>query len=263
VFLSGCAQMQSNTANAAASASPVIDRILQRGELTVGMTGNMPPLNMTTKEGELIGYEVDLADAMAKAMGVRAKLSVIPFAELLPALQSGKIDLILSNMTITPGRNLKAAFVGPYFISGKAFLTKKKTIAMVDEPQDIDAKNTKLVALNGSTSQAFVEKAMPSAVLVTASDYDEAVKMVLEDKVHAMVADYPICVVSVFRYPNQGLLSVVTTLTYEPIGVGVPAGDPLLVNWVENFMGMAEETGLLQEFKEKWFLQTDWLNRLP
>ena len=263
VFLSGCTQMQSNTANAAASASPVIDRILQRGELTVGMTGNMPPLNMTTKEGELIGYEVDLADAMANAMGVRAKLSVIPFAELLPALQSGKIDLILSNMTITPGRNLKAAFVGPYFISGKAFLTKKKTIAMVDEPQDIDAKNTRLVALKGSTSQAFVEKAIPSAVLVTASDYDEAVRMVLEDRVHAMVADYQICVVSVFRYPNQGLLSVVTTLTYEPIGVGVPAGDPLLVNWVENFMGMAEETGLLQEFKEKWFLQTDWLNRLP
>jgi len=263
VFLSGCAQMQSNTANAAASASPVIDRILQRGELTVGMAGNMPPLNMTTKEGELIGYEVDLADAMANAMGVRAKLSVIPFAELLPALQSGKIDLILSNMTITPGRNLKAAFVGPYFISGKAFLTKKKTIAMVDEPQDIDAKNTRLVALKGSTSQAFVEKAIPDATLLTASDYDEAVRMVLEDRVHAMVADYPICVVSVFRYPNQGLLSVVTTLTYEPIGVGVPAGDPLLVNWVENFMGMAEETGLLQEFKEKWFLQTDWLNRLP
>ena len=263
VFLSGCAQMNSNTANAAASASPVIDRILQRGELTVGMAGNMPPLNMTTKEGELIGYEVDLAGAMAKAMGVRAKLAVIPFAELLPALQSGKIDLILSNMTITPGRNLKAAFVGPYFISGKAFLTKKKTIAMVDEPQDIDAKNTRLVALKGSTSQAFVEKAIPDATLLTANDYDEAVKMVLEDKVHAMVADYPICVVSVFRYPNQGLLSVVTTLTYEPIGVGVPAGDPLLVNWVENFMGMAEETGLLQEFKEKWFLQTDWLNRLP
>jgi len=263
VFLSGCAQTHSNAANAAASASPVIDRILQRGELAVGMAGNMPPLNMTTKEGELIGYEVDLAGAMAKAMGVRAKLAVIPFAELLPALQSGKIDLILSNMTITPGRNLKAAFVGPYFISGKAFLTKKKTIAMVDEPQDIDAKNTRLVALKGSTSQAFVEKAIPDAVLVTASDYDEAVKMVLEDKVHAMVADYPICVVSVFRYPNQGLLSVVTTLTYEPIGVGVPAGDPLLVNWVENFMGMAEETGLLQEFKEKWFLQTDWLNRLP
>ena len=261
LFLGGCAQTNSNTAKA--SASPVIDRILQRGELAVGMTGNMPPLNMTSKEGELIGYEVDLARAMAKAMGVKAKPVVMPFAELLPALQSGKIDLILSNMTITPGRNLKVAFVGPYFTSGKAFLTKIKTIATADEAGDIDAKNTKLVALKGSTSQAFVEEAIPEATLFAASDYDEAVKMVLEDKVHAMVADYPICVVSVFRYPNQGLLSVVTTLTYEPIGVGVPAGDPLLVNWVENFMGIAEETGLLQELKENWLLRADWLNRLP
>jgi polar amino acid transport system substrate-binding protein len=261
LFLGGCAQTNSNTANA--TATPVIDRIMQRGELVVGMAGNMPPMNMTSKEGELIGYEVDLARAMAAAMGVRAKFEVILFAELLPALQSGKIDLILSNMTITPGRNLKVAFVGPYFTSGKAFMTKIKTIALADEPGDIDAKKTKLVALKGSTSQAFVEKAIPDAILVTAKDYDEAVKMVLEDKVHAMVADYPICVVSIFRYPDQGLLSVVTTLTYEPIGVGVPAGDPLLVNWVENFMGIAEETGLLQELKEKWLLRADWLQRLP
>jgi len=261
ILLAGCAQMNSNTAGTAAS--PVVDRILQRGELVVGMAGNMPPLNMTTKEGELIGYEVDLAKAMAKAMGVRAKLQVTPFAELLPALQSGKIDLILSNMTITPGRNLKVAFVGPYFTSGKAFLTKIRTIALADEAKDIDAKNTKLVALKGSTSQAFVEEAIPDATLVTASNYDEAVKMVLEDKVHAMVADYPICVVSVFRYPNMGLLSVVTTLTFEPIGVGIPAGDPLLVNWMENFMGIAEETGLLEQLKQKWLLRADWLNRLP
>ena len=263
LFLSGCAQMNGNTANASASTSPVIDRILQRGELVVGMAGNMPPMNMTTKEGELIGYEVDLARNMAAAMGVGTKMEVMRFAELLPALQSGKIDLILSNMTITPERNLKVAFVGPYFESGKAFLTKIKTIAIADEPGDIDAKNTKLVALKGSTSQAFVEKAIPDATLVTANDYDEAVKMVLEDKVHAMVADYPICVVSVFRYPDQGLLSVVTTLTYEPIGVGVPAGDPLLVNWVENFMGIAEKVGLFEELKRKWLSNADWLQRLP
>ena len=263
LFLIGCAQTNGNTVNASASASPVIDRILQRGELVVGTAGNMPPLNMTTKEGELIGYEIDLAKNMAAAMGVRAKMEVTPFAELIPALQSGKIDLILSNMTITPGRNLKVAFVGPYFTSGKAFLTKIKTIAMADEAADIDAKNTKLVALKGSTSQAFVEKMIPDATLISATDYDEAVGMVLQDKVHAMVADYPICVVSVFRYPDQGLLSVVTTLTFEPIGVGVPAGDPLLVNWVENFMGIAEKTGLLEELKEKWLLRADWLYRLP
>ena len=261
LFLTGCAQMNSNTANTAVS--PVIDRIQQAQALVVGMAGNMPPLNMTTKDGELIGYEVDLAKAMAKGMGVNAKLAVIPFAELLPALQSGKIDMILSNMTITPKRNLKVAFVGPYFTSGKAFLTKIKTLAMANKPQDLEVKNIKLVALKGSTSQAFVEEAMPDATLVTANGYDEAVKMVLEDKVQAMVADYPICVVSVFRYPNQGLLSVVTQLTYEPIGVGVPAGDPLLVNWVENFMGIADKTGLLGKLKEKWLLNAGWLQQLP
>ncbi len=264
LFLIGCAQTNSNTANASAtSATPVIDRIQQRGMLTVGMTGTMPPLNMTSKEGELMGYEVDLARAMARAMGVKAQLKTMPFAELLPALEAGKIDMIISNMTITPGRNMKVAFVGPYFVSGKAFMTKKKTIALADEADDIDAKNTKLVALKGSTSQAFVETALPEAQLITAKDYDEAVKMVLEDKVHAMVADYPIAVVSVYRYPEQGLLSVVTTLTYEPIGVGVPAGDPLLVNWVENFLGIAESTGLLDELKRKWLSNADWLNRLP
>lgn len=263
LFLIGCAQTNSNTAIASSSTAPVIDRIQQRGTLVVGMTGNMPPLNMTSKAGELIGYEVDLARAMAKAMGVKAKLAVMPFAELLPALQTGKIDLIVSNMTITPGRNMKVAFVGPYFTSGKAFLTKRKTFALAEEAADIDAKNTKLVALKGSTSQAFVETAIPDATLITARDYDAAVKMVLEDKVHAMVADYPICVVSVFRYPDQGLLSVVTTLTYEPIGVGVPADDPLLVNWVENFLGIAEGTGLLEELRRRWLLNADWLQRLP
>ena len=198
LFLIGCAQTNSNTA--IASATPVIDRIQKSGTLRVGMTGNMPPLNMTSKEGELMGYEVDLARAMAKAMGVKAELKTMPFAELLPALEAGKIDMIISNMTITPGRNLKVAFVGPYFISGKAFMTKTKTIAMADEAEDIDAKNTKLVALEGSTSQAFVEAAMPEAQLFKAKDYDEAVKMVLDDKVHAMVADYPLAVVSVFCY---------------------------------------------------------------
>jgi polar amino acid transport system substrate-binding protein len=261
LFLIGCAQTNSNTA--IASATPVIDRIQKSGTLRVGMTGNMPPLNMTSKEGELMGYEVDLARAMAKAMGVKAELKTMPFAELLPALETGKIDMIISNMTITPGRNLKVAFVGPYFISGKAFLTKTKTIAAADEAEDIDAKNTKLVALEGSTSQAFVEAALPEAQLFKAKDYDEAVKMVLDDKVHAMVADYPIAVVSVFRYPGQGLLSVVTTLTYEPIGVAVPAGDPLLVNWVENYLDIADSTGLLEELKMRWLLNADWLNRLP
>lgn len=260
IFFAGCAQMQQSTSGT--SASPVLDRIQSRGELVVGTMGNMPPLNMTSKDGEIFGLEPDLARLMAKAMNVKVKFVTKPFNELLPALQNGQVDMVLSGMTITPERNRKVAFIGPYFISGKAFLTKIKTIAYADEAEDANNPKTKIVALKGSTSQAFAEEYLDKTTLFTTGTYDEAVDMVLQDKVQAMIADYPICVVSVYRYPEAGLLSVVTQLTYEPIGIAIPANDPLLMNWTHNTLNNIEGSGILDELKLKWFAEGDWLNKL-
>jgi polar amino acid transport system substrate-binding protein len=259
-FFTGCAQMQQGVSGT--SASPVLDRIQQRGELIVGTMGNMPPLNMTAKDGEIFGLEPDLARMLADAMDVKVKFVTKPFNELLPALQTGEVDMVLSGMTITPERNRKVAFIGPYFVSGKAFLTKAKTIAYADEAQDANNPNTKIVALRGSTSQAFAETYLDKTTLYTTGTYDEAVDMVLKDKVDAMIADYPICVVSVFRYPEAGLLSVVTQLTYEPIGIAIPANDPLLMNWTYNTLNNIEGSGILDDLKLKWFAEGDWLDKL-
>jgi polar amino acid transport system substrate-binding protein len=260
VFFTGCAEMQQGSSST--SASPVLDRIQNRGELIVGTMGNMPPLNMTSKNGEIFGLEPDLAKMMAGAMGVKVRFVTKPFPELLPALHAGQVDMVLSGMTITPKRNLKVAFVGPYFISGKAFLTKVKTIALAKEAVDVNNPNTKLVALKGSTSQAFAEAVLDKTTLYTTGTYDEAVDMVLKDKVQAMIADYPICVVSVFRYPEAGLLSVVTPLTYEPIGIAIPANDPLLMNWTTNTLNSIEASGQLDELRLKWFARGSWLDKL-
>ena len=260
IFFTGCAQMQQSTSSA--SASPVIDRIQKRGELVVGTMGNMPPLNMTSKDGEIFGMEPDLAKLLAEAMNVKVKFVTKPFNELLPALQNGQVDMVLSGMTITSERNLKVAFVGPYFISGKAFLTKIKTIAYADEAKDANNPNTKIVALKGSTSQAFAEEYLDKTTLLTTGTYDEAVDMVLQDKAQAMIADYPICIVSVYRYPEAGLLSVVTQLTYEPIGIAIPANDPLMMNWTRNTLNNIEGSGILDELKLKWFAEGNWLNKL-
>jgi len=260
IFFTGCAQMQQSTSGT--SASPVLDRIQQRGELVVGTMGNMPPLNMTSKDGEIFGMEPDLARMLAMAMNVKVKFVTKPFNELLPALHTGQVDMILSGMTITPERNLKVAFVGPYFISGKAFLTKKETIAYAKKAEDANNPNTKIVTLKGSTSQAFAETFLDKTTLFTTGTYDEAVDMILQDKAQAMIADYPICVVSVFRYPEAGLLSVVTQLTYEPIGIAIPANDPLMMNWTQNTLNGLEESGILDELKLKWFAGGDWLNKL-
>ena len=260
IFFSGCAGMQQGSNSS--SASPVLDRIQKRGELVVGTMGNMPPLNMTAKNGEIFGLEPDLARLMADAMSVKVRFVAKPFPELLPALQAGEVDMVLSGMTITPKRNMKVAFVGPYFISGKAFLTKVKTIAMAKEADEINTPNTKIVALKDSTSQEFAEAVLDKTTLFTTGTYDEAVDMVLQGKVQAMIADYPICVVSVFRYPDAGLISVVTPLTYEPIGIAIPANDPLLMNWTTNMLNSMEASGKLDELRLKWFAKGSWLDKL-
>ena len=81
----------------------------------MGTTGKQPPLNRTDKDGKVVGLEVDLARLIDGAMGVKTRFWTMPFAELLPALEAGKVDMVISGMTITPLRNSKAAFAGTCF----------------------------------------------------------------------------------------------------------------------------------------------------
>ncbi len=245
------------------SLSPVLDRIMAKKELVVGTAASMPPLNMTTKDGQIIGMEADLARYFADGMGVKLTLKPMRFNDLLSALEKGQVDMVLSAMTITPQRNLKVAFVGPYFASGKSILTKKANVESVDEIAKMNSPEKALVALKGSTSQMFVEKLMPKAKLVLADDYDQAVAAVKNDKAIAMVADYPICLVTVNRYPDWGMATLTKPISYEPIGVALPASDPLLVNWVQNALYFLEKTGELDALTQRWFRDTLWISRLP
>ena len=246
-----------------AKVSPVLNRIMAKKELKVGTAASMPPLNMMTKDGEIIGMEIDLARSFADAMEVKLTLSRMHFNELLPALEKGEVDMILSGVTMTPQRNLKVAFVGPYFASGKSVLTKKKNVESVDELSKMNHPDKVLVALKGSTSQLFVEKLIPKAKLVLTDNYDQAVDIVRDEKAVAMVADYPICVVSVHRYPDAGFITLGKPISYEPIGVALPANDPLLVNWVQNSLNFLDKSGEIEGLMLRWFKDTSWLSRLP
>jgi polar amino acid transport system substrate-binding protein len=260
-LLSGCAEMN-RTSSPASSASPVLDQILSRGELKVGMSGDMPPLNMLTKEDKLIGMDADLAGMVAAAMGVKLNIQKIAFAGLLPALESGSIDMIISNMTMTPDRNLKAAFVGPYFTSGKGLLTKNSLLAQAKKFADINNPTFTFVALKGSTSEAVTRAGAPQAKLVTVSTQNEGIQMVIDGKADAMLADFPICVVAAYRNPGSGLVPVAAPLTYEPIGIAVPKGDPLLVNWLGNFLNSLEKAGYMKDLAAKWFDKPTWVDQL-
>jgi polar amino acid transport system substrate-binding protein len=257
VALAGCASLSQG------SGSPTLDAILTRGELVVGTAANMPPLNMTTRDGAVIGLEADLAQYLAYTMGVSLRMETLPFAGLVDALEAGQVDMVLSGMTITPARNLRVAFAGPYFVSGKCILTNKAALASLQSAADINRSNLRLTALEGSTSAEFVRRIIPQAGLTTVSDYDAGIERVLSGEADAMLADYPICLVTHARMPDRGLVSVITRLTYEPLGIALPARDPLLLNFVENLLQGLEQSGRLEELETRWFEDASWLSELP
>ncbi|MDY0039843.1 MAG: transporter substrate-binding domain-containing protein [Desulforhabdus sp.] len=260
--LSGCAYNSKGKA-ASPNDAKLLERIIQKGELAVGTAASMPPFNMTTKSGEIIGLDIDIAKYVAAGMGVKLRIEAMPFEDLLPALKTGKVDMVISGMTITPQRNLKFSFVGPYFISGQAFLTKQEKVASAQQVSELNSPDISLAVLSGSTSQLFAEEAMPKARLVKAENYDQAVDMVLQSKVDALLADYPFCLVATLRHSGEGLFSILTLFTYEPLGIAVAQTDPHFINWLENFLDNMEGSGTLDELKSAWFEDDSWLKKLP
>jgi len=248
---------------AAADNAPVLSRIVESGIIKVGMSGTQPPFTVISKSGTLIGYEVDLANLLAEAMGVKVEFVQKPFGELLPALEKGEIDAIMSGMTMTPKRNLTAAFVGPYIVSGKSILTKSATLAALEDAEEIDRSSIKITALKGSTSEKFVQKVLEKTTYVGVEDYDTAVQMVIEGKADALVADFPICALSMMRFPDAGLATLTEPLTIEPIGIALAPGDSLFVNMVTNYLSALEGIGLLDALEKKWFEDGSWLIQLP
>lgn len=226
------------------------------------MTEKQPPFAMKSKDGSIIGYEAELAEMLANAMEVELKIVEIPFTDLLKSLEEGKVDMVMSGMTMTIKRNLKTIFVGPHLLSGKSILFRSEFFADTDEPQDINNKNVKIVALKGSNSEIFVRKEIPEAVLILALDYEEGIKMLEENKAQIMVADYPICAYTALLYPEKGLQTIDQPLTIEPIGVALPIDAAHFTNLVENFLNILSLDGTLGEMQTYWFDSGEWIDQV-
>ncbi len=246
-----------------ATSSPGLSRIVSSGTLRVGMSGSQPPLNFEGKDGAVHGLEVDLARALAGLMHVQLEIVERPFAKLLDALEGGEVDLVLSGMTTTAERSLRAAFVGPYFLSGKSILTRSTSLAQAEEAGDLDQTDLKLAALEASTSEQFVRSALPKATLVTTPNYDEAVKLLLDGSVDALVADREIVMLTAFLHPKEGLATLREPLTIEPIGMAVQMGHTSLRTYLDNALGALEASGFLSAARSRWLERSDWVLQLP
>ena len=245
-----------------ALAGSTMDRIVKKQTLVVGLTGTQPPMNATTKNGDLIGLDVDIAKAMAKALEAEIQFNTMTFSDLLPALEKGKIDMVISGMTATAARNKRVAFVGPYYVSGKGMLAKAERFKALQAGEGLNTSTVTAAALKDSTSQKYIEALMPQAQLVPTASYDEAIALILADKVDLLVADYPFCALTAYRYVDKGLAAGQSPLTFEPLGIAVQE-DPLLINWIQNFLTTLEGSGELKKMRSKWLSGGSWVEDLP
>ncbi|MGD8976296.1 MAG: transporter substrate-binding domain-containing protein [Gammaproteobacteria bacterium] len=248
---------------AQAAGSPVLDRVVESGQLRVGMSGTQPPYNVVSRDGALIGLEVDLANLIASGLRVELKIVRAPFGDLLKSLEQGKVDMVMSGMSITARRSQRATFVGPYMLSGKSILTRSSVLAAARDAGEIDDAKLTLAALENSTSEDYVQTMMSKSKLVAVKDYDDAVKLLLDGEVDALVADMAICLLTILRYPDSGLTTLKEPFTFEPIGIAVPADDPQFRNLIDNFVDTAENIGALEKMREKWLRNSAWVVALP
>ena len=246
----------------ATAQAQVLERVLENGELRVGVSGSQPPFNVNNRSGELMGLEIDLATMLAGAFGVEVKFVTKPFGDLLAAMDASEVDIVMSGMAITAERSLKHEFVGPYMLSGKSILTNERALIAATQAE-FNRADLKLAALENSTSQTFIERNLPEAQLVTVKDYDAGVKMVISDEVDALVADMPICILSVMRYPNDGLVTLDQPMTVEPIGIAMPTSDARLKSLIESYISAFEGAGLLEQLRKKWLEDGSWIVALP
>lgn len=245
-----------------AFAGPTINSILKKKELVVGTSTNLPPMAFAAKDGKPKGFDVDLSRMIATAMNVKLRLEVMPFEKLLPALEKGKIDMIISCMTITPERNMRVIYVGPYFMSGQSILTTKEVAININGVEDINKPDFSIAVPKGTTTEKIASLTLPKANLVVVGSTEETLDLLMKKKVKALMADYPYTSVTSFKYKDKGFVAN-PPFSAEPVGIAIRQDDPLLTNVLQNMLIVFKGSGLLDELTRRWFTDPTWIADLP
>lgn len=242
-----------------------LNKIVQRGELRVGLDPGYMPFEMKDKKGRLIGYDIDIARLMAKSMGVKLKVVPTAFDGIIAGLLTDKFDIIIAGMTITQERNLKINFSDSYIVVGQTVLLNKKLANEIKDSKQLNSKKYTITAKLGQTGEIVAKKFFKNAKINTFDTEVEAVSEVLNGRADAFVNDQPYNAIFMDGKGKNKLVHLDKPLTYEPLAFGIKKGDPDFLNWLNNFLKQIKNDKLLniqEKLYEKWFVNTDWLKRV-
>ncbi|MGD2186184.1 MAG: transporter substrate-binding domain-containing protein [Desulfobacterales bacterium] len=236
-----------------------VEQVMARGNLRVGMS-TFVPWAMKDKTGQLIGFEIDVARQLSQDLGVKIEFVPTKWAGIIPALLTGKFDVIIGGMSIRPDRNLKVNFTIPYDYAGQSIVANKKMAAGFTGLEIFNRSNIIIAARLGSTAADAANKFMPKAQKKFFDDEAQVIQEVLNGRAHAAVASAPLPAFQAIKYPDQLFLPVKGTFTKEPIGFALRKGDFDTLNYFDNWIRVMQAKGWLAERKHYWFETKDWEN---
>ncbi len=238
-------------------AESTIEQVMKRGVLKVGMS-TFVPWAMNDKKGQLVGFEIDVAKRLANDLGVKVEFIPTKWAGIIPALLTGKFDVIIGGMSIQPGRSQKVNFSIPYDYTGQAIVASKQLAAGFKSLADFNKPEVTLTARLGSTSVAAIKKFMPMARLRLFDDESQAYQEVINGRAYAMVGSAPTPAFQALKYPETLFNPIPGTFTKEPIAFAVRKGDYDTINYFNSWITVVAAEGWLKERKHYWFETNDW-----
>ena len=234
-----------------------LEQALKRGVLKVGMS-TFVPWAMQDKDGKFIGFEIDVATRLAADMGVQVEFVPTQWSGIIPALLTGKFDVIIGGMGIRPDRNLKVNFSSPYDYSGMSLVAHKEKAAGFAAIADFNKPEVVIAARIGTTAADAVKKYMPNAELRLFENESQTIQELLNGRVHAVVADAPMPAYQALKYPDKLFVPLPENFTKEPIGFAVRKGDFDTLNYFNNWIEVVNSEGWLKERKHYWFETNEW-----
>ncbi|WP_027359415.1 transporter substrate-binding domain-containing protein [Desulforegula conservatrix] len=235
-----------------------LEDIIKRGELRVGFEAGYIPFEMTDKKGGFVGFDIDIAKEMAKALKVKFVPVNTAWDGIIPALVTQKFDIIMSGMTVTQERNIQINFADPYIVVGQTILLSKKHEGKVKSYKDLNDPKYTVVSKLGTTGEQATKREIPKCTYKSFETEAEALLEVVNGKADAYVYDKPNCVVALAEQGSDKLVFLDQPFTYEPLAWGVRKGDPDFMNWLNNFLRQIQNDGTYERINNKWIKSTDW-----
>ncbi len=208
--------------------------------LIVGMELNYPPFEMIDPHGQPAGISVDLALSLGRYLHREVQIENIPFDGLIPALKTGKIDLIVSSMTATPERAQSIAFSESYLRNGLCLLVNRR--AKIHSIQQADQPGYTIAVKQGTTGQLYARGHLRHARLLVLEKEDACVLEVVQDKAQAFIYDQ-ISVLKQWQLHRDTTEALLKPFQEEDWAIGLCRGDDALRAQANAFLGAFRAEG--------------------